>query len=94
MCPDVVRVDITHRAFQDVAQSGDTRVGVEARFEGRALMVEKVEKHERLQDLAEVGRAHQTCRGALRSATGTLHVARAKRGSDDLARAGVALGFL
>src|SRR5258705_4386939 len=33
-------------------------------------MVEKVEKHERLQDLAEIGRAHQTCDGAVRLATG------------------------
>src|SRR6266511_3730894 len=32
-------------------------------------MIEKVEKHERLQDLAEVGRAHQTCDGAVCLAT-------------------------
>jgi hypothetical protein len=29
-------------------------------------MVEKVEKHEWLQDLAQVGRAHQTCGGTVR----------------------------
>jgi len=33
---------------------------VEASIERGALMIEKVEKHEWLQDLAEVGRAHQT----------------------------------
>jgi hypothetical protein len=36
-----------------------------------ALMIEQIEKHERLQDLAEVGRAHQTDGGALRPTTGT-----------------------
>jgi hypothetical protein len=70
---DVVRVDIADGAFRDIGQGGDTRVGVEARAEGRALMVEKVEKHKRLQDLAEIGRAHQTCGGAVRPATSTLH---------------------
>ena len=64
---------IADRAFRDVGQGGDTRVGVEAPVEGRALMVEKVEKHEWLQDLAQIGRAHQTCDGAVRPATGTLH---------------------
>jgi hypothetical protein len=36
-------------------------------------MVEEIEKHERLQDLAQVGRAHQTGDGAVRAATGALH---------------------
>ena len=71
--PDVVRVDIADRAFREVAQGGDTRVGVEGPVEGRALMVEKVEEHEGLQDLAEIGRAHQPCDGAVRPATGTPH---------------------
>src|SRR3981081_3113190 len=56
----VVRVDKADRAFYDVGQGGDARVGVEASIERGALMIEKVEKHEWLQDLAEVGRAHQT----------------------------------
>jgi len=43
---DVVRVDIADCAFHDVGQRGDTRVGVEACIEGRALMVEKIEKDE------------------------------------------------
>src|SRR5258706_15890491 len=43
---------------------------MERPVEGRALVVEKVEKYERLQDLAEIGRAHQTCDGAVRLATG------------------------
>jgi hypothetical protein len=54
-------------------EGGDTRVGVQGPVEGRALMVEKVEKHEWLQDLTEVGRAHQTRDGAVIPATGTLH---------------------
>src|SRR5258707_3171001 len=40
-------------------------------MERRSRMVEKVEKHEWLQDLAEVGRAHQTRDEALCLATGT-----------------------
>src|SRR5713226_7368677 len=60
---DVVRGDIADRAFRDVGDGGDTRVGMQAHVQGCPLMVEEVEKHERLQDLAEVGRAHQTCGG-------------------------------
>ena len=45
---------------------------MKAPVEGRALMVEKVEKHEWLEDLAEIGRAHQTCNKTVRPATGTL----------------------
>ena len=71
--PNVLRIDIADGAFGDVRQRGDARMGVEARRERRALMVEEVEKHERLQDLAEIGRAHQTCGEALRSTMGTLH---------------------
>jgi hypothetical protein len=37
------------------------------------VVVEEVEKHEWLQDLTEVGRAHQTCEETVRPATGTLH---------------------
>src|SRR3984893_9811569 len=71
--PDIVRIDIAYRAFRDVCQGGDTRVGVKRSVEGRALMIEKVEKHEWLQDLAEVGRAHQPGDGAVRPAAGTSH---------------------
>jgi hypothetical protein len=67
---DIVRVDVVERAFYDVGQGGDTQVGVEAPIEGRALMVEQIEKCEWLQDLAEVGRAHQACGEAVRPATG------------------------
>jgi hypothetical protein len=38
---DVVRVDITDSAFGDIGQDGDTRVGVEARGEGRASWSKK-----------------------------------------------------
>src|SRR6476659_4639004 len=54
--PDVVRVDITDGSFRDVGQCGDTRVGVQAPVEGRALMVEKIEKYKWLEDLAKIGR--------------------------------------
>ena len=37
---DVVRADIADRAFRDLGQGGDTRVGVEAQAEGRACMIE------------------------------------------------------
>src|SRR6267142_2893597 len=69
---DAVRVDVADRAFQDVAQGGDPRMGMQAPVKGRSLVVEKVEEDEWLQDLAEVGRAHQACSVALRPATGTL----------------------
>jgi hypothetical protein len=36
-------------------------------------MFEQVEKHERLEDFAQVGRAHQTRNGAVRPAASTLH---------------------
>jgi hypothetical protein len=36
-------------------------------------MIEEVEKYERLQDFAEVGRAHQPRDGAVPPAAGTLH---------------------
>jgi hypothetical protein len=35
-------------------------------------MIEKIQKHEWLQDFAEVGRAHQTCDRAVCPAAGTL----------------------
>jgi hypothetical protein len=38
---------------------------VQESVEGRTLMVEEVEKHEWLQDLTEVRRAHQTCDGTV-----------------------------
>src|SRR5260221_10162468 len=71
--PDVIRINEADRAFRDVSQSSNTRVRVERPIEGCAYMVEEVEKHEWLQDLAEVRRAHQTCYRAVRPATGALH---------------------
>src|SRR5712664_3791582 len=69
---DVVRVDIADRAFHDVAQSGDPRVGMQAPVEGRPFVVDQVEKHEWLEDLAEIRWAHQTCGVGLGATTGTL----------------------
>ena len=42
--PRIVRVDIVDRSFHNVGQGGDTGVGMQGTVEGRALMVEKVEK--------------------------------------------------
>jgi hypothetical protein len=39
----------------------------------RAFMVEEIEEHEWLQDLAETGWADQACGGTMRSTAGTLH---------------------
>jgi len=58
--PDVPGIDKADRALYNVGQGSDARVGVKASIERGSLMIEKVEKHEWLQDLAEVGRAHQT----------------------------------
>jgi hypothetical protein len=44
--PDMVRVDIVDRPFHNVGQGGDTGVGMQGSVEGRALMVEEVEKTE------------------------------------------------
>ena len=43
--PGIVRVDIVDRSFHNVGQGGDTGVGMQGIVEGRALMVEKVEKN-------------------------------------------------
>jgi hypothetical protein len=48
-------------------------MGMEWPVEGRAFMIEEVKKHERLQHLAHVRRAHQTRDWAVRPATGSLH---------------------
>src|SRR3979409_25366 len=50
----VCRVDIVDRPFHNVGQGGDTGVRMQGTVEGRALMVEKVEKHKWFQDLAQV----------------------------------------
>src|SRR5882724_8840866 len=42
---DVIRIDITNRAFEEISDRGNPRVGMQAAFEGRALMVDQVEKH-------------------------------------------------
>src|ERR1700704_2928105 len=80
---DVVRVDIADRAFRDVGQGSDTRVRVEAPVEGRALMVEKVEKHEWLQDLAH-GLIKRVARPCVRPRV-RCTIARALLGGGDLA---------
>src|ERR1700722_10315818 len=49
---DVVRIYVADRAFENVCQSGNTRMGMESPVERGSLMVEKIEKHEWLQDLA------------------------------------------
>src|SRR5260370_26558934 len=59
-----------NRSYALPPQGCNARVRVQRPIEGRAFMVEKVEKHEGLQDLAEVGRAHQTCQRAVRLSPG------------------------
>ena len=66
----VVWIDIADRAFRDVGQGGDARMGMEGTVEGRSVMIEQVKKHEGLQDFAKIGRAHQPGDGAMGSAPG------------------------
>src|SRR3984957_6226370 len=62
---DVIRIDIAGRAFKEIRHRGDPGMGSEAAFEGPALMVDQVEKHERLEDVPDVRRAHQPRGGAM-----------------------------
>ena len=71
--PDVVRVDVADRAFRDIGQGGDTRMGMQRPIDCWAPVVEKIEKHEGLQDLAQVGRTHEPRDGTVRPAAGTLN---------------------
>src|SRR5712664_1339252 len=66
--PRAGSVPLTFRAFRDVAQGGDTRVGVKPSLEGRTRMLGPIEKYEWLQNLAEVARAHQACGDSVRPA--------------------------
>ncbi len=62
---DVIRINIAGRTFKEIRHGGDARMGMQATLEGRTLMVDQVEKHVRLEDLADVRRAHQARDGAM-----------------------------
>src|SRR2546426_4771236 len=47
-------------------------MGMKPPIEGRPLMLEQIEEHERLQQFAQIGRAHQACDRAVLPASGAL----------------------